>query len=343
VSNAIATDSVDVAIGSGTLTAASAGVETIASFGSLALGNNGAGDYTLAGASGLVTISQAGISSFTINSSENPSGCFDSLTFTATNLPADAISNVVFQANGVAFSTNPVVNGGTISLAITNLPRGTNNIILATYSGDNNYQSATASLNQIVTNHPPVTSVMIVTRTADLALLIPLSQIATNWSDADGDTVELTGVSLQSTNGINLFALNWSTNADGSIVTTNAYAFIGYTNGPNVADQISYSIGDSQGGTNIGYVEIVVNNSVTGTNSITAFNFGNGSNTVTAYGIPLYHYILERATNLSAPVWVDIQTNQAATNGLINATDTFWDLSGIPPSPSAFYQLKWQP
>ena len=98
-----------------------------------------------------------------------------------------------------------------------------------------------------------------------------------------------------------------------------------------------------QGGTNIGYVNILIQSSVVGTNSITAFNYGASSNTVTAYGVPNYHYILERATNLISPVWVSVQTNQAAANGRIDAADTFWDLGGVPPSPSAFYQLKWQP
>ena len=131
------------------------------------------------------------------------------------------------------------------------------------YLGDGNYVGSTNTLNQIVTNHPPVANVMTVTRTAGLALMIALSDVAINWTDnPDGDSVSLTGVTMQSTNGVNLFALDWSTNLDGSIVTTNAYAYIGYTNSPNVADQISYSISDGYGGTNIGYVDIVIQISV---------------------------------------------------------------------------------
>ena len=282
---------------------------------------------------------------FNLLSSSQTNGYHDSVFFTATNLPAGAASNVVFAANGVPFSTNNVNNGGATSLSLTNLPRGGTNIILATYNGDGTYPSASTNLIQTVTNHVPAAATMTVTRTAGLALLISLSDVATNWTDnPDGDHVSLTGVTMQSTNGVNLFALNWSTNLDGSIVTTNGYAYIGYTNSPNVADQISYSISDGQGGTNIGYVDIVIQSSVTGTNSITAHDFTSPySNTITAYGIPTFYYVLERATNLTSPVWVDVQTNQAATNGVINAADTFWDLGGVKPSPSAFYQLKWQP
>ena len=215
-------------------------------------------------------------------------------------------------------------------------------MITAGYVGDNNYLGWTNSLIQTVTNHPPVANVMTVTRVAGLDLLVSLADVATNWSDVDGDPISLSSVSLQSTNGVNLLALNWSTNLDGSLVTTNA--FIGYTNSQNVADQISYHISDGFGGTNTGYINIVVQSSVTGTNSITGQDFSNpNSNTVTAYGIPGYSYILERATNLVSPVWVDVQTNTAATNGVINAADTFWDLGGVKPNPSAFYQFKWRP
>jgi hypothetical protein len=111
-----------------------------------------------------------------------------------------------------------------------------------------------------------------------------------------------------------------------------------------VNDQISYTISDGQGGTNLGYINIVIQGSVTGTNSITGLDFSSpNSNTVTAYGIPYFYYTLERSTNLTSPVWVDVSTNQAAANGVINAVDTFWDLGGVKPSPTAFYQLKWQP
>jgi hypothetical protein len=298
-------------------------------------------NYAISYTNGTLMVNQA--NNFVgASSTKNPSGYKDTVAYIAT-LPADATGSVVFSSPNGAFSTNTVSGVTTTSLSITNLPRGTN-VITVAYLGDGNYISSTNTVNQIVTNHPPVANVMTVKRTAGLALIIALSDVATNWNDADGDTVELTGVNIQSTNGVNLFALNWSTNLDGSIVTTNAYAFIGYTNSPNVADQISYSISDGQGGTNIGYVNIVIQGSVTGTNSITGHDFTSPySNTVTAYGIPYFYYTLERSTNLTSPVWVDVSTNQAAANGIINAVDTFWDLGGVKPSPSAFYQLKWQP
>jgi hypothetical protein len=165
---------------------------------------------------------------------------------------------------------------------------------------------------------------MSVGRTAGLALLISLANLTTNFNDADGDAVMLTGINLGTTNGVNL--------------ATNSTLIL-YTNSPNVNDQISYGITDGQGGTNIGYINIVVSGSVTGTNSITQIVSGNPT-TLTAYGIPGYSYITERSTDMTT--WVDISTNTAASNGIISVTDNFIDLGGVQPM-AAYYQLKWHP
>ena len=176
------------------------------------------------------------------------------------------------------------------------------------------------------------------TYTAGLPLELALSDLATNWSDADGDPVALTAINFTTTNGVALFPIQLTTNLDGSYVITNT-AYLGYLNPNNVNDQISYGISDGFGGTNIGFVNLLVSFSVTGTNSIVGIGTGNPT-TLTAYGIPGYTYITERATNLAPVVWVDIATNTAATNGVINVSDTFWDLGGNQPS-AAYYQLKW--
>ena len=125
--------------------------------------------------------------------------------------------------------------------------------------------------------------------------------------------------------GINLVTTN------GMTVMTNG-TWILYSNSLNANDQISYAISDGQGGTNTGYINIVVNYSVTGTNSIAGIVNHGASMTVSAFGIPGYSYILERATNLIPAVWVDITTNTAATNGVINATDSLMILATCRPA-----------
>jgi len=301
-------------------------------------------DYnTLTGlAAGNFVINKAG-TAVAVGSLAPTNGYHDAVYFTATVTNVNAGNTVTFLTNGTALSTSNLVSGVAISLTITSLPRGTN-IITAQYAGDGNYLGSTNTLNQYVTNHPPVAAVMTVVGTKGVDLAIALSDVATNWTDADGDPISLTRVTLTTTNGLVLSASNWVYQTNGSlvsIVTTNSWSNIFYPGGPSVADQISYSINDGQGGTNIGYINIVVDtNPVVGTNSIASYNFTNGVPfTLTAYGVIGQTYIAQRSTNLTS--WVNIATNVVNTNGVINVSDSFIDLGSNAPSP-LFYRLMWQ-
>ena len=321
VANKISGDTVNVASGTGSLAGKNAGTEAITSLGTLALGNNTAGNYTLTGANGSVIITHAG-SAIVVASSENPSGFKDGVSFTAASLPAGATGSVIFRTNGIALSTNALASGSATSATTTLLPRGTN-AITAEYAGDINYLGSTNSLNQIVTNHPPVAAPVSLSRTAGLSLKFALSNLATNWSDADGDTITLASINLTTTNGVSL--------------TTNS-TLIFYNSNSSVNDQFTYTITDGQGGTNTGVVNIVVNPFVARFSSTVTFT-SNTANVMSS-GIPGYTYITQRSTDLTT--WVNVSTNTAAGNGSISATDDFSDLGGNPP-PSAYYRLEWQP
>ena len=294
-----------------------------------------AANYSISYTNGTLTISQAP-PAITLGSSLNPAGYLGSVSFTAS-LPADATGSMVFSSTNGPISTNTLTGGAAGSSAVTNLARGVQ-LITVVYGGDGNYLAGTNTFNQTVTNHPPVAGLMIASRTAGLFLELSLSDLATNWTDADGDPVSLTAINLTTTNGVSLFPIGLATNLDGSYITTNG-AFLGYVPGADVADRISYSISDGQGGTNIGYINIVVVSPDAGTNSITGLTGGN-PNGLTAYGVPGFNYITERSTNLTD--WVEISTNTAATNGVINVIDAFSDLGSNAPS-AAYYRLLWQP
>jgi hypothetical protein len=168
---------------------------------------------------------------------------------------------------------------------------------------------------------------------------VALSDLATNWSDADGDLVELASINLTTTNGVTLLPLNLTTNLDGTYVITNT-AFLGYTSASNVNDQLSYTISDGQGGTNVGYVNIVFStNAVTGQPTGIMVTGGNAV-TVNFAGIPGYGYGVQRSTNLVD--WTTIWTTNAPTGGVFNYTDNYGDLGGTAPS-SAYYRLTWTP
>ena len=261
------------------------------------------------------------IPTFSIASTLNPAAYLASVTFNAT-ISTDATGLVVFTANGVPFSTNTVSSGVASSGTVTNLPRGTD-VITGLYSGDTHYQPATNSLNEVITNHPPVvTAAMQVTRFAGLSVKIALADLATNWADADGDAVTLSGVNLTTTNSVTL-------------MTNNAYIL--YPNGPNVADQFNYTIGDGQGGSATGVVNIMVVASASGqTQSIMV---SGGTAVLSFAGVPGSTYNVDRSTNLIS--WTTIETTNAPGTGLFNYTDDFSDLGG-PPS-SAYYRLSWVP
>ena len=263
---------------------------------------------------------------FDLFSSAQTNGYHDGVFFIATNLPVGAGSNVVFQANGLPFSTNNVANGGTTSLTITNLPRGNTNVIIATYNGDGNYAAYVTNLIQTVTNHPPVATNLVVYRNAGQTLHLFWSDVATNWSDADGDTVTNVSINLVTTNGVTL--------------QTNS-ALILYTNSLNVNDQFTYTIQDSYGDTNTGVVNIIMNNSnpFVGQENTTIIST-NGGLQMTFYGVLGYTYVVQRnqVDITDTNYWLDFITNSVITNQVMIITDT-----NNPNPPGSFYRLKWQP
>ena len=321
VANKVGGDNVTVASGNGTLAGANVGSEAITSFGTLALGGTAAGNYTLSGASGSVNVTVAG-TSVVAGSSENPSGYKDSLTFTASVAPPSATGTVQFLTNGVLFDTETLSGGLAMSAVTALLPRGTN-LITAEYSGDSNYLTDTNSLNQIVTNHPPTANSATYYRTAGLVLEIAIVNLATNWTDVDGDTIALSGVNV-STNGV-------------TVAFDHSYIYYSDTN--NVADQFTYTITDGYGGTNTGVVTVLMAPAATNQtqNIIGVAVNGDGSVTVSFAAIPGYTYAVQAATNLAPPVaWTIIGSQQAATNGLWQFTDT-----NAANYPQRFYRSSY--
>jgi fibronectin-binding autotransporter adhesin len=275
-------------------------------------------NYTTATTAVTVTVGKM-MPSLTVLSSSPTNGYEAGVVFTATNLPADATSNLVFAANGTAFSTNGVVNGGATSLAITNLPRATTNIITAIYGGDSNYRSASTSLIQVVTNHPPVANAATYNRGASNAWRWLVSDFLTNATDLDGDALTLT-VPAASTNGITV-------SVGGGVIM--------YYNPNVVADQFTYFVTDGYGGTNSATVSLTVSPSgtsgqvtgLTATNGVVAMNFA---------GIPAFTYDIQVSTNLNGP-WNTLWTTNAPAAGLFQFIDSH------PPAGSGFYRLQYQP
>ncbi len=269
-----------------------------------------------------------------LTSSANPGGYLASLVFTATvqtngQTAANATGVMVFLTNGVPFSTNLLAGGSAASPAVNQLPRAATNRVQASYRGDLNYAATTASLIQVVTNHPPVAAPVNLTRTAGLNLIIYWSQLTNAWSDPDGDAVTLAGLNLVTANSVT--------------VRTNGVVIL-YPNPAslNLSDQITYAITDGQGGTNTGLIQITTTPFVAGQQTA-GIQVSGGVVTASFLGIPGYVYETQRSTNLSQDLgWVNIATNTVGASGQFHISDSFPDLGGQTPG-TAYYRLAWHP
>jgi hypothetical protein len=231
--------------------------------------------------------------------------------------------------------------GGVANLSTTNLPRGTN-IISIQYSGDDNFLGSTNTLVQVVTNHPPVAGVFTVTRTAGQTVKLLMSDLAAQWTDADGDILTITGMDASSTNHLLLRAINWTNGVSLAASAVNfAYCYVGYPNGANVNDQFQYTLSDGYGGTVVGTVNVVVSSSPM-FGQVGGINPAAGNPDLIFLGHPGYTYRVQRSTSLSPANWVSIWTTNAPASGLFQYTDKFVDLGGNPPG-AAYYRLSWTP
>ena len=177
-------------------------------------------------------------------------------------------------------------------------------------------------------------------RPAGIALLINISNLLTNVTDANGFAVSLVGAG---SDGFNLLTTNGAT-------LLNNGTFLYYSNSvtPKVNDAFTYTVSDGHGSTNSGIVFITVNDaslSPFGQNNV-ALNISSTNVTANFFGVPGYQYTVERSTNLSAGLgWLPVSTNVAPGNGLMQVKDNFQNLNiQVPPVPaSVFYRLRYNP
>jgi subtilase family serine protease len=262
------------------------------------------------------------IPTLALNSSANPSGYKDSLSFTASLSPASATGTVQFLTNGVLFNTQTLAAGTATSASLATLPRGTNTIA-AGYSGDANNGPVTNTLAQIVTNHPPLAAAFYTNRYAGLSLNIPVSVLTNSWSDADDDSLLLAGTSA-STNGVTVI------NSAGTLV---------YYNTNSVADQFLCAVSDGWGGTNFQNIYVALLPLPTNAVPVIAgVANSNGTLYLDLAGMSGLTYVLQANTNLiSSGGWLPLVTNVVDTNGYWQFTDS------VTNHPQRFYRLQLLP
>jgi autotransporter-associated beta strand protein len=229
----------------------------------------------------------------------------------ATGIPNPACQ---WYKNGLLIAGATATNYTIASAVRTNA----GNYTVVVSNGSGSVTSAVATLTY-TGNVAPVVTPSTYSRPAGFSLKIAIAGgLSTYWSDADADPLALTGA-ISSTN-----AATVSYDSD----------FVYYSSPNDVADQINYTIGDGQGGSTAGVINITVNTdtSVGGGQAVTVT--GNSA-TVTFAGIPTYQYTVQRSTNIVD--WVSLYTTNAPSNGVFKFTDNFSDLGGVAP-PAAYYR-----
>jgi parallel beta-helix repeat protein len=280
-----------------------------------AIGNGGSG-FDFVQVNGQLNIAATATNPFTIHVQSFANGQIDDMTNFSANTNYDwtiaaAGSIANFDPSKFAIDTSFFENdleGGYFFVHTNN-----NSLILS-----------------FTNNHPPSATTYTLYWTPN-GIAIPISNLAGNWSDPDGDPVVLSDVDDTSTNG--------------GAVTYDSH-FIYYTNANNVADAFGYIVqdvrtnppaiyrnGDTQR-TAAGEIILIPAPPisgfvVSGTNLIF-----NGSN-----GIAGRQFYLLGATNVALPLnqWQRVSTNAYDGNGSFNFTN-----SADPNASQQFYLLQVQ-
>jgi hypothetical protein len=179
---------------------------------------------------------------------------------------------------------------------------------------------STGTALQVALNHAPAANPVTYNRTVGETLKIAVANLATNWSDPDGNPVTLNSVVGLSGNGF-------------AVSTDGINIFYGGADNQN--DSFTYTISDGFVTAN-GTVNITaVGAPPSPANATLIVTGGNGVATITFAGIPGRTNVVQASTNLID--WVNISTNVAGTNGLWQVIDT-----DAPNFPSRFYR-SYQP
>jgi hypothetical protein len=193
------------------------------------------------------------------------------------------------------------------------------------------FLSADALTVNFTNNHPPVAATVTYLRPKYVSLKISVADLATNWSDPDGDAMQLVSVVSNSTNGQN------------NVSTDGTHIFYTAGVGGDVPDAISYTIRDLRSSYRPGdtvrtaqgtiVIEIAPPPTNQTQNIVGISALPDGNRQIAFAGVPGYAYLVQATTNLVSPVWETVSTNVAGANGQW----TFSDLNSTN-YPSRFYR-----
>jgi hypothetical protein len=316
VVNKVGSDNVTVASGSGSLAGANVGPEAITSFGTLSLGGAAAGNYTLLGGSGTVSITAGGL--------------------VVTNLLGmdkvyDGSTNATL--NGTNAGLAGVMNGDSVTLVVSNAVAdfadkkvGTNKPVRVTGLGLGGVAAGNYALvdptnvtANITAAGLSVSGVTAVSKVYDGTAVAQLSGTAELNGQVSGDDV-----SLVSSNVMAAFAgPNVGSNL---VVTVSGYAISG-------ADAGNYTLTQPEGLTANITSKVVAISSVPSP-AIISIHLTNGVVTITWNSVGGGSYRVQYINDLSGGGWTDLSPDVTATAATATQTDA------VGSAPQRFYRIK---
>ena len=215
--------------------------------------------------------------------------------------------SVQFRIDGTNSGAPTPLAAGVAVYSTAAIPHGSHSISAA-YAGDSNFWGSTNSLapNQVI-NTPPVAGADSLQRVGTNGTKVPISSLLTNDTDPDGDLISFVSVNATSANG-------------GTVLSNSGWIFYTPPAGSTNADSFTYNISD-------GFASVAgtVNVSVLADNgpspNLTINVLSNGVYAIRGDGIPGRTYRIQWSSN-PGPVWQDLGSSMADTNGIFGLTDS---------------------
>jgi autotransporter-associated beta strand protein len=304
--------------------------------------------YTLSSSTALSAAGTA--SAATINGASGGTVSLGSRPITLTydgSHPALTLSQGTLQLNGNAFTVNKgtALASGTYAIAqqasgnITSsgaYPTVTGTAIDGSHIGTISVSSGNVNL---IVDMPPLAVADSYSRAPGVGIKIHASDLLANDTDADSDTLTYVSCDATSAKGVSL----------GTSGSGNSTLIIYPSSAGNSTDSFHYTISDGHGGAASGTVSITINTTVTGQQA--TITVSGGQATLKFFGIPGYHYAVQRSPDISS--WSDIiVTSSDAANvdnnlgySVLTAPTggAFTAVDGSAPGSSAYYRLRAAP
>jgi len=253
------------------------------------------------------------------------------VTYSDANFSSSSLApgNVTLNATETASGSISVSGGGSsLTVTISSITgHGTLGISIAANTGTDlagNQAGAAGPSATFIVNNPPLAGVTVIQRYPTQGVKVSVADVLASDSDADGDTLTITGVGSPTAN-------------NATVTLSGGWIFYVPPGGFTGVDSFTYTVSDTRGGSTQGTVNVtLLDDNGQSHNQSSIQDLGSGVFRITFNGIPGRTYTIQYTDSLSPPntVWTTLGTATADALGVY----TFDDHSG---SVSRFYRSTY--